>query len=56
MELELLKYVAPLGIAGLVWAIRLEGRINVNEAITKELRDDIAYIRQRIDQALNGRQ
>lgn len=35
---------------------RLDGRINVNEALQRELKEDVAYIRQRIDAALNGRQ
>lgn len=33
---------------------RLDGRINVNEALQKELKDDVQYIRERIDAALNG--
>lgn len=40
---------------GLVWLIRLEGRVNTNEALHKSLKDDLNYIRARIDTALNGR-
>lgn len=54
--------VVPLGVASLVWLIRLEGRVNGHELIQKTLRDeqadmraDIQYIRERIDRALNGR-
>lgn len=37
-----------------VWLIRLEGRINVQAALHAEMKEDVAYIRQRIDRALNG--
>lgn len=44
---------AAVPIVGVVvWLVRLEGRINLNEAQTKELRDDVKYIRERIDVAL----
>jgi len=42
-------------VAGLVWLIRLEGRINLNESVTKALSEDIQYVRARIDRALNGK-
>lgn len=38
----------------IVWLVRLEGRINTNETVTRGLRDDVTYIRNRIDLALNG--
>jgi hypothetical protein len=41
-------------VGGIVWLVRLEGRINNNETITSALRADVTYIRNRIDQALNG--
>ena len=41
-------------IGGLVWLIRLEGRINLNENATKVVAEDVKYIRERIDRALNG--
>ena len=41
-------------ILGLVWLIRLEGRVNTQGALQEELRDDLRYIRERIDRALNG--
>jgi len=43
-----------LAIAAIVWMVRLEGRITTNEKITNSLSEDVRYIRQRIDQALNG--
>jgi hypothetical protein len=46
--------VGPLAAGALVWLIRLEGRINTNESMTEKLAEDITYIRQRIDAALNG--
>jgi sensor domain CHASE-containing protein len=41
-------------LGGVVWLVRLEGRINVNEALQKQLQADVTYIRERIDAALNG--
>jgi len=48
-----LAVVLPL-LGGGVWLIRLEGRVNVQEALHRELRDDLKYVRDRIDKALNG--
>lgn len=42
--------------AGLIWLIRLEGRVNTQAARHADLKDDVRYIRDRIDRALNGRQ
>lgn len=46
-------FAVPVVLAG-VWLIRLEGRINVHAALHEQLRDDVTYIRERIDKALNG--
>lgn len=55
--------VALSFIGGIVWLIRLEGRVNTNEALHAtlkenhdELKDDVRYIRERIDRALNHKQ
>lgn len=45
---------APLVVGALIWLIRLEGRVNLNERLTTELSEDVKYIRDRIDIALNG--
>ncbi len=59
----------PLGLAvlaGIVWAIRLESRVDKNQTASelahgslkddlKDIREDVVYIRQRVDSALNGR-
>ena len=37
-----------------VWLIRLEGRVNTAAALQAALKDDVTYIRDRIDRALNG--
>lgn len=42
-------------IGFIVWLVRLEGRINTGEIVTKGIKDDVSYIRERIDRALNGR-
>jgi hypothetical protein len=46
--------VGSLAVAALVWLIRLEGRVNLNERLTTDLSEDVKYIRDRIDLALNG--
>ncbi len=55
-------WLIGLALTALVWAVRQEGRVNAHDrelnAHAKrhdELRDDISYIRERIDSALNGR-
>lgn len=45
----------PLILGGVIWLIRLEGRVNVQQALHQTLKDDVQYIRERIDAALNGR-
>lgn len=49
-------------VGAIVWLVRIEGRVNGHDAQHvqhqkrhEELRTDIAYIRDRIDHALNGR-
>lgn len=41
-------------LAGIVWLIRLEGRVNTQDALHKQLKEDVTYIRSRIDKAING--
>lgn len=52
--------IAFVGVV--VWAVRLEGRVNAHDRAHEEhkqrheeLRSDLTYIRERIDRALNGR-
>lgn len=45
--------VVPV-VAVVVWLIRLEGRVNTHDAMHRQMRDDLTYIRSRIDKALNG--
>lgn len=49
-------------ISALVWLVRLEGRVNGHDREHKdhsqrheEMREDLSYIRARIDSALNGK-
>jgi sensor domain CHASE-containing protein len=44
---------AAIGVV--VWLIRLEGRVNTQAALHDRLSEDVSYIRERIDAALNGR-
>ena len=46
--------VVPV-ITALAWLLRLEGRVSTNEIVTKGLSEDVTYIRERIDQALDRR-
>jgi sensor domain CHASE-containing protein len=41
-------------ILAVVWLIRLEGRVNTQDALHRELKEDVTYIRSRIDRAING--
>lgn len=55
MQIDLNTLVA-VGIpmfGGLIWLLRLEGRVNLNEAIVKGIKGDVEYIRERIDTALD---
>lgn len=49
-------------VGGVIWLIRLEGRVNTGEAVHEllkesheELKNDVRYVRERIDDALSGR-
>jgi hypothetical protein len=46
--------IAGLAVAGVIWLVRLEGRVNGHDIEHKTTREDIRYIRDRIDRALNG--
>lgn len=39
-------------LGGIVWLVRLEGRVNTAEKLHADLKEDVQYIRQRIDEAL----
>ena len=49
---ELAITLGLAGIGGLIWFVRLEGRVDKNEALHVELRGHVEYIRDRIDDAL----
>lgn len=38
---------------GIVWALRLEGRVNTTDKRFEDLKEDVSYIRERIDKALD---
>lgn len=52
---QILVSAGALCVAALVWLIRLEGRVNGHDLETKALREDVSYIRDRIDKALDSR-
>jgi hypothetical protein len=57
MDTELVQAAAAVGVpllGAVIWLIRLEGRINTHAALHDALKDDVGYIRSRIDAALNG--
>lgn len=45
----------PSIVGAIVWLVRLEGRINTSDQRVADLKDDVSYIRERIDRAINGR-
>lgn len=58
--------LGSLAVPGIVWLVRLEGRINAHDrelrlleenhrSAFEQLRSDVAYIRDRIDRALGAR-
>lgn len=58
MDATTLQTAAAIGvpIAGVViWLLRLEGRVNTHGELHKQLREDVTYIRERIDRAINGK-
>lgn len=54
MGLDEAMVLAVPAVGVIVWLVRLEGRINAHDLILSSLREDVRYIRDRIDRALNG--
>lgn len=52
-------WVVGGAVAIIVWAVRIEGRVNAQETNHRDFRDtvldDLRYIRERIDKVINGR-
>lgn len=46
--------ILPL-IGGVIWLVRLEGRVNGHDKSLTDVEDDVKYIRTRIDAALDAR-
>lgn len=42
-------------ILAIVWLVRLEGRVNTADTRFKDLKDDVTYIRDRIDEFISQR-
>jgi hypothetical protein len=42
-------------IGVVVWAVRIEGRVNGHDRELNDVKDDVRYIRTRIDQAIEAR-
>lgn len=55
MSIELGVTLGMVGIGAVIWFVRLEGRVNTQEALHGRLSADVTYIRERIDKALNGK-
>ena len=51
MSPQIWVVIAPL-VMGLVWLIRLEGRVNTSALLLEAVRSDLSYIRGRIDDAV----
>ncbi len=54
MDQQTAAIVAVPVLTVLGWLLNLEGRVRVNAALQQKLSEDVDYIRQRIDMALNG--
>lgn len=54
LEMGVWITLATIALSGVVWGIRLEGRVDGQEreykAVVQQLRDDVNYIRSRLDQ------
>lgn len=50
---ETIAVVIP-AVGVIVWLVRLEGRVNGHDQLLSSLREDVRYIRQRIDQAIHS--
>ena len=48
---ELFVIGVPI-VLSLVWLVNLAGRVNTHDVLMNALRDDITYIRGRIDEAV----
>lgn len=50
--METLAGLALAALGGLIWLLRLEGRVNVHEQRIDDMKSDLTYIRDRIDEAI----
>jgi hypothetical protein len=64
--ISLAIYISTVFIGGLVWAVRLEGRVNTQETLTKSKHEDLKELittrfdsadkrMERIERSMNGR-
>lgn len=52
VDLQSAIALAVPAVGVIVWLVRLEGRINTNEALQKTVLEEVKYIRERIDEYL----
>jgi hypothetical protein len=52
LSLDQLLVITPLAIGALAWLIGIEARVKGHDREIRDVKDDINYIRQRIDAAL----
>jgi hypothetical protein len=50
-EFSMAMIVLVPGAAAVAWLVTLQGRVRAHDRQFREMRDDIVYIRQRIDRA-----
>lgn len=55
MDVQAAMVVAVPVVGVIVWLVRQEGRINGHDKTLNGIEDDVKYIRERVDRALNGR-
>lgn len=52
LDVDTLIAVAIPTVGIIVWLVRMEGRINLNDEAIRGMREDLRYVRERIDRAL----
>ena len=53
-DASLIMSVVGAIVGIVVWFVRLEGRVNSHDGQIVGIKDDVRYIRDRIDRALDG--
>lgn len=55
MSLDAGLAIGAIVVGAIVWFVRLEGRVNLHDEMLRQIREDVRYIRQQIDDVIRGR-